>query len=113
MHNPSAPNDSKIASTDEVRIGLLQAIATRRTIALQYNGKRIALAPHLLFERHGDLYVAALNLGKTWRSDEEPRLGQFKLAGLAEPELLEEPFEPLPAYAGTLPREGDIAILSV
>jgi hypothetical protein len=97
----------------DVRIALMQAIATQRTIAVRYNGERIVLAPHLLFERHGDLFVAALNLGKGWRSDEEPRLGQFKLAGLAEPELLEEPFEPLPAYDGTLPRKGDVAILSV
>jgi hypothetical protein len=92
---------------------VMEAIARKRTIAAQYNGQRIVLAPHLLFERHGDQFVSALNAGKAWRSDEEPRLGQFKLAGLGALELLDDPFEPLPSFTGALPREGDIAILAV
>lgn len=97
----------------DVRLSLMEAIARRKTIAVVYNGQRIILAPHQLYERHGDMFVAALNLGKTWRSDEEPRLGQFKLAGLAEPELQDEGFEPLASFDGSLPRESDVAILAV
>jgi len=97
----------------DIRLAVMEAIARKRTMALQYNGQRIVLAPHLLFERHGDQFIAALNLGKSWRSDEEPRLGQFKLAGLSLPELLEDTFDPLPSFDGALPREGDVAILAV
>ncbi|MEQ1543333.1 MAG: hypothetical protein HOO94_04085 [Novosphingobium sp.] len=95
------------------RLLMLEAIARKRTIAASYNGQRIVLAPHLLYERHGDQYVAALNFGKVWRSDEAPRLGQFKLAGLASAELLDESFEPLTSFDGAVPREGDVAILAV
>ncbi|MFM5931672.1 MAG: hypothetical protein ACKOPQ_12255 [Novosphingobium sp.] len=98
--------------TDQ-RLIVMEAIARKRLLAANYNGLRIDLAPHLLFERHGDLYVSALNLGKTWRSDEEPRLGQFKLAGLGAPEVLEGEFEPLPNFSPETPRETDTLILSV
>ena len=95
------------------RLTLLEAISRRMLVEAQYNGATIRLAPHLMFERHGDLFVAALNLGKTWRSDEEPRLGQFKLAGLNDTRLIEEEFEPLPSYSPEPPRETDVAVLSV
>jgi len=66
----------------DTRLKLIEAIARRQAIEVSYNGKRIKLAPHLLFERRGDLFVSALNLSKNWRTDEERRLGQFKLTGL-------------------------------
>ena len=97
----------------DARLTLLEAISRRMLVEAQYNGATIRLAPHLMFERHGDLFVAALNLGKTWRSDEEPRLGQFKLAGLNDTRLIEEAFEPLPGYVPQPPRESDVAVLSV
>ena len=95
------------------RLLLMEAIARKRTIAANYNGQRIVLAPHLLYERHGDQYVSALNHAKVWRSDEEPRLGQFKLAGLVSAELLDDSFEPLASFDGAVPREGDVAVLAV
>ncbi|PLK26039.1 hypothetical protein [Novosphingobium sp. TH158] len=97
----------------EPRLQMMEAIARKQIVEADYNGQRIRLAPHLLFERHGDLFVSALNLGKTWRSDEEPRLGQFKLAGLGNPALLDEPFETLPTFAPQPPRETDTLLLAV
>lgn len=97
----------------DARLTLLEAISRRMLVEAQYNGATIRLAPHLMFERHGDLFVAALNLGKTWRSDEEPRLGQFKLAGLNGARLIEEEFEPLPGYEAKQPRETDTLVLSI
>jgi hypothetical protein len=66
-----------------------------------------------MFERRGDLFVSALNLGKVWRSDEEPRLGQFKLAGLNAAKLLDVEFAPLDAFKPKVPREGDVLVLAV
>jgi len=97
----------------DARLKLMEAIARRKAVEAQYNGQRIKLAPHLMFERRGDLFVSALNLGKTWRSDEDPRLGQFKLAGLGAPDLLDESFDPLPDYEAAAPREDDTLLLAV
>ncbi len=71
------------------------------------------LAPHMLFTRHGDLFVSALNTSKNWRSDEERRLGHFKLTGLSEVSLQNEAFTPLPDFDATTPREDDEHLFSV
>ncbi|MFP5396251.1 MAG: hypothetical protein ACLGHF_08830 [Alphaproteobacteria bacterium] len=97
----------------DARLTLLEAITRRILVEAQYNGATIRLAPHLMFERHGDLFVAALNLGKSWRSDEEPRLGQFKLAGLTSCTLTGEGFSPLPGFEPALPRAEDVLVLAV
>src|SRR3546814_4556485 len=54
---------------NDTRLKLMEAIARRRMVTAQYNGNRMTLAPHLMFERRGDLFVSALNLGKNWRSE--------------------------------------------
>ena len=97
----------------DTRLGLMEAIARRLTVTAQYNGAVIQLAPHMLFERHGDLFVSAFNMSKSWRSDEERRLGQFKLAGLASVTLGDEGFDPLPSYEAVAPRAGDTVILAI
>lgn len=97
----------------DTRMALMEAIARRRLLSATYNGETILLAPHMLYERHGDLFVSALNLSKNWRSEDERRLGQFKLAGLSAPAVQEDAFEPLPSYEPVAPREGDAIILAL
>ncbi|WP_275230100.1 hypothetical protein [Novosphingobium album (ex Liu et al. 2023)] len=90
-----------------------EAIALRRLIVAVYNGSEMLLAPHQLFTRHGDLYVSALNMKKTWRSEDERRLGYFKVEGLSNVALTDETFDPLPVDDASLPREGDKPLFSV
>ena len=97
----------------DVRLTLMEAIARQKTIEARYNGNRIKLAPHLMFERHGELFVSALNLSKSWRSAEDRRLGQFKLAGLGSPDLLDEGFDPLPSYEPSTPHSDDTLLLAI
>jgi hypothetical protein len=97
----------------DTRLKMMEAIARRRTVSADYNGNRMTLAPHQLFERHGALFVSALNLGKTWRSEEERRLGHFKLDGLGAPELGEEEFDPLPSFEAAAPRDDDVLLMAV
>ena len=98
---------------NDPRLTLMEAISRKLNVEAQYNGATIRFSPHLMFERHGDLFVSALNLGKVWRSDEEPRLGQFKLAGLSQAKLLDAEFEPLDGFKPEVPREGDVMVLAV
>ncbi|WP_079637891.1 hypothetical protein [Sphingopyxis flava] len=98
---------------NDTRLKMMEAIARRRMVAANYNGNRMMLAPHLMFERRGDLFVSALNLGKNWRSEDERRLGHFKLDGLGAPEVLEDGFEPLPSFEAVAPREDDALILAI
>jgi hypothetical protein len=97
----------------DTRLKLMEAIARQKAVEALYNGQRIKLAPHSLFERRGDLFVSALNMSKSWRSDEERRLGQFKLSGLGSPDLLEESFDPLPSYDPAATHGDDKLILAI
>ncbi len=97
----------------ETRLKVMEAIARKRTVTARYNGKVMRLAPHQLFERHGDLYISALNLDKNWRSDEERRLGHFKLDGLAAAEVINETFDPLPNFQPKPPKAEDTLVLAV
>ncbi len=92
---------------------LIEAIARRLAIRAQYNGTEITLAPHQLFERHGDLFIGAYNPAKSRRSDEQPSLGYFKLKGLGQITLTDEAFEPLAGAGAELPRESDVLVFAV
>lgn len=111
MHNDQPPLSD--APGSETRLTLIEAIARKQAVVARYNGSDIKLAPHLLFERHGDLFVGALNLSKAWRAGDEPQLGQFKLAGLAAARLLPETFDTLPSFAAAPPRSDDTLILAI
>jgi len=97
----------------DTRLKLMEAIARQKTVAAHYNGQLIKLAPHVLFERRGDLFVSALNMSKNWRTDEERRLGQFKVAGLGAADLLDESFDPLPSYEPMAPHSDDTLLLAI
>jgi len=110
MHNDLAAQAGDDA--DLIRIRILEAVARRLLLTASYNGQRLTLAPHALFARHGDLFVSALNLTKSWRADEERRLGYFKVAGLADVEVTEDTFDVLPESGPLLSREGDELLLA-
>lgn len=97
----------------EPRLVLLEAIARRKIVTARYNSTDLRLAPHLLYERHGDLFVAAWNMNKNVRADDEPKLGHFKLVGLADIALTDDGFEPLPTFSPELPRAEDRLVLAV
>lgn len=97
----------------DTRLTFIEAIARQVIVTASYNGNVMKLAPHLMFERHGDLFVSALNLSKNWRSPEDHRLGHYKLEGINEATVVDESFDPLPSYDGAAPRADDTLVLSV
>ncbi|MFZ1743792.1 MAG: hypothetical protein WAT93_13120 [Pontixanthobacter sp.] len=100
-------------STVQIQQIMVQAIGRRRLVVANYNGVTMQLAPHQLFTRHDEPYLTALNIGKSWNSEEDKRLGQFKIAGLSDVALTEDAFEPLPAFDNSLPREEDRPVFAV
>ena len=97
----------------EARLVFMEAIALRRAVVANYNGTSVKLAPHLLFSRHGDLFVGAVNLSRPARADGARWLGQFKLAGLAAAEVVNEGFEQLPEHTLVAPRSDDTVLMTI
>ena len=92
---------------------VIEAIALKRAITAEYNGTEMLLGPHLLFSRHDDLFLNALNLRKVWRSEEEKRLGAFKLDGLSKIAVTGESFEPISGFEPVPPRETDLQVFAL
>lgn len=95
------------------RLTLMEAVARKLFVTAQYNGIVIKLAPHQIFERHGNLFIGAVNLSKNRRVGDEQQLGYFMLEGLSSVTLLDEAFETLSGYQATTPRSDDTLILTV
>ena len=73
---------------------LLEALALRKCVVATYNRMAVQLAPHILYTRHGELYVDAVTLERDGRAPAEMKLGTFKLAGLREAQVVDRPFTP-------------------
>lgn len=99
--------------SDAVRLGMMEAVAGKLLVTATYNGREMTLAPHTIILRHGEMFAGALNLDKTWRSDESPRLGYFKLAGLTQVKVTRKQFEPIEGFEGTAPQADDQVVLAV
>lgn len=87
---------------------LLEAIALRKCVAATYNRMTVTLAPHILYTRHGELYLDAVTIERDGQPPRETKLGAFKLTGLTNVKPLDRMFEPasifVPSdekYAGT------------
>jgi hypothetical protein len=72
---------------------ILEAIALRKCITATYNRMAVKLAPHILYTRHEELYVDAVTIARDGRPPREIKIGTFKLAGLRDLSLAQQPFE--------------------
>ena len=76
---------------DSVQISLpdLLSFAIDRHVQVlaRYNRCEAVLAPHSLFERHGELFLRAATLRYAGRPPRETKLGTFKLTGLSNVRL--------------------------
>ena len=92
-----------------------EAIARKLCVAAVYNRRRALLAPHLIFQRHGELYVRAVTIELDGSKPREAKLGTFKLSGLSCVALTRKLFRPqrdLLATAAPGPAEALIAAIA-
>jgi len=88
------------ASTVEEVIS--RGIARKTCIKAVYNRVQVVLAPHSLFDRHGELYLRAVTVEHGDRKPRETRLGTFKLSGLGSVEPTKRLFSATALFAGLL-----------
>lgn len=72
---------------------IFEAIALQKCLTATYNKMVVKLAPHILYTRHDEMFIDAVTIEREGRPPRELKLGTFKLAGLNEVGVLEEPFE--------------------
>ncbi|WP_294191287.1 hypothetical protein [uncultured Sphingomonas sp.] len=61
---------------------VFEAIVKQQAIAASYNRGTVTLAPHIVYTKHGEIYLDALTLDRDGQPPREPKIGAFKLSGL-------------------------------
>lgn len=97
-------NDAPTAPPLDLNRTVLEAIARRVCLRATYNRGEVLLAPHILHQRHGELYLDAVTLERDGRPPREIKLGTFKLLGLHDLAIVERPFTPDPSFSAKSPR---------
>lgn len=77
---------------------IFEAIAKRRYLLATYNRTRFKLAPHILYTRHGEVYVDAVAVSRDGQPPKELKLGSFKVTGMSDLAPIEEEFQPQPVF---------------
>ena len=91
---------------------VLEAIALRKCIEATYNRCSMKLAPHILYTRHGELFVDAVTLELEGRP-REPKLGTFKLAGLQIREVINRTFNAVSLFNPADPKYAGVTLFAV
>lgn len=92
---------------------LFEGIALKKRIAATYNNTAFKLAPHILYTRHDEMYVDAVPLEKEGLPPRELKLGTFKLSGLKNVAVVDEPFELSAIFDATAEKYDGKTLLAV
>lgn len=71
---------------------IFEAIVRKLCVVATYNRVTMTLAPHVIYTRHGDLFIDAVAIDREGKPPKELKIGTFKLAGLNELRLTQRSF---------------------
>jgi hypothetical protein len=77
---------------------IFEAIVRQQCVVATYNRVTMTLAPHVIYTRHGDLFIDAIAIDRDGRPPREEKIGTFKLAGLNDLKLTEKSFPANPLF---------------
>jgi len=92
---------------------VLEAIALRKCIEATYNRMAVKLAPHILYTRHGELFVDAVTVEREGKAPRETKLGTFKLAGLQIRQVIGRQFNTEPLFDPASPKYEGVTLFAV
>lgn len=72
---------------------IFEAIALQKCLKVTYNKMVVTLAPHILYTRHDEMFIDAVTVDRDGRPPRELKLGTFKLVGLSDIVVMDDPFE--------------------
>ncbi len=92
---------------------LLEAIALKKCIHVSYNRDAVKMAPHILYTRHGELYIDAVVIERAGRPPRERKLGCYKVDGLTGMVLTQDKFSVEPVYDAADPKYADSTVFAI
>lgn len=92
---------------------MFEAIVRLRTVTATYNKGQVTIAPHILYTRHGEIYVDATTVERDGKPPREEKLGTFKLDGLGEPALGTDGFTPSVLFEPEAEKYAGVTLMAV
>ncbi len=92
---------------------VFEAIVKQQAIAAMYNRGSVTLAPHILYTKHGEIYLDALTLDRDGVPPKEPKIGAFKLAGLSALRITPRRFKPSELFVASEEKYAGVTLLAV
>lgn len=92
---------------------VFEAIVKRQTLAATYNRGAITIAPHIVYTKHGEIYVDAVTLERDGQPPKEVKVGAFKLAGLGGVRITPRRFTPSELFVPGDARYAGVTLLAV
>lgn len=74
---------------------IFEAIALQKCLKVTYNKMVVTLAPHILYTRHEEMFIDAVTVDRDGRPPRELKIGTFKIVGLSDLVVTDDPFEPM------------------
>ena len=105
MTRPAAPPDT-------VPI-VFEAVVKKQAIAATYNRGTVTLAPHVVYTKHGEIYLDATTIDRDGQPPKEVKLGAFKLAGLAGLRITPRRFTPSDLFDAGEEKYAGVTLLAV
>ena len=92
---------------------VFEAVVKKQAIAATYNRGTVTLAPHVVYTKHGEIYLDAITLDRDGKPPKEEKLGAFKLAGLTGLRITPRRFVPSPLFAAGEERYAGVTLLAI
>lgn len=92
---------------------VFEAIVKKLALAATYNRGEVVLAPHILYTKHGEIYVDAVTIEREGKPPKEMKLGAFKLAGLSPLRLTARRFSRSDLFHPHDARYTDVTLMAI
>jgi len=101
-NDPQAETGAPLLPSEAVAGAILRRLCLRA----KYNGGEVILQPALLYREHGALFLLAVTVSRDGKPPREPKLGTFRLSGLADLGVTGLTFEPATLHLSSSPQSG-------
>lgn len=92
---------------------MFEAIVRQKTVTATYNKGTVTIAPHILYTRHGEIYVDATTLQRDGKPPREEKIGTFKLDGLGDLTLTDADFRPSSLFEPEAEKYAGVTLMAV
>ena len=101
------------AATAHIVPIVFEAIVKQQMLSATYNRGSVVLAPHIVYTKHGEIYLDALTLERDGKPPREPKIGAFKVSGLGGTRITPRRFQRSELFVADEDRYDGTTLLSI